>query len=85
MRGCRDRFILIFRRYKVKIVEELKSIGGGSEDELSEYDLFLEELIYLSEEFDKRVDIEVEIVKKKVSVEKELVFEVRKRVMEIMG
>lgn len=49
LRGVRDSFILILRRYKVKNVEELKS----NEDELSEFDLLLEELVYLSEVLDK--------------------------------
>ena len=78
-RGCRDRFTLISRRYKAKTAEELKSTGGGSEDEPSEYDLLLEELTHLSEESDKRADTEAETAKKKVSAEKELALEVRKR------
>lgn len=49
LRGVRDSFILILRRYKVKNVEELKS----NEDELSEFDLLLEELVYLSEVLNK--------------------------------
>ena len=68
-RGCRDRFTLISRRYKAKTAEELKSTGGGSEDEPSEYDLLLEELTHLSEESDKRADTEAETAKKK-SVQK---------------
>ena len=84
-RGCRDRFTLISRRYKAKTAEELKSTGGGSEDEPSEYDLLLEELTHLSEESDKRADTEAETAKKKVSAEKELALEVRKRAMETMG
>ena len=64
-RGCRDRFTLISRRYKAKTAEELKSTGGGSEDEPSEYDLLLEELTHLSEESDKRADTEAETAKKK--------------------
>ena len=47
--GVRDSFTLISRRYKAKNAEELKS----SEDELSEYDLLLEELAHLSEASDK--------------------------------
>ena len=71
-RGCRDRFTLISRRYKAKTAEELKSTGGGSEDEPSEYDLLLEELTHLSEESDKRADTEAETakVKRKKSVQK---------------
>lgn len=84
-RGCRDRFTLISRRYKAKTAEELKSTGGGSEDEPSEYDLLLEELTHLSEESDKRADTEAETAKKKVSAEKKLALEVRKRAMETMG
>ena len=63
----------------------MKSTGGGSEDEPSEYDLLLEELTHLSEESDKRADTEAETAKKKVSAEKELALEVRKRAMETMG
>ena len=55
----------------------MKSTGGGSEDEPSEYDLLLEELTRLSEESDKRADTEAETAKKKVSAEKELALEVR--------
>ena len=43
-RGVRDIFTLISRKYKAKNAEEQKSTGGGSEDELNEYDLLLEEL-----------------------------------------
>ena len=39
----------------------------------------------LSEESDKRADTEAETAKKKVSAEKELALEVRKRAMETMG
>ena len=60
----------------------MKSTGGGSEDEPSEYDLLLEELTHLSEESDKRADTEAETAKKKKSVQKK---EVGKRAMETMG
>lgn len=64
-RGVRDRFALILRRYKAKNAEELKSTGGGSEDEPSEYDLLLEELTHLSEESDKKANAEAETAKEK--------------------
>ena len=84
-RGVRDRFTLILRRYKAKNAEELKSTGEGSEDELSEYDLLLEELTHLSEESDKKANAEAESAKEKISAEKELALDIRKRAMETMG
>ena len=69
-RGVRDRFTLILRRYKAKNAEELKSTGEGSEDELSEYDLLLEELTHLSEESDKKANAEAESAKEKISAER---------------
>ena len=84
-RGVRDRFTLILRRYKAKNTKELKSTGEGSEDELSEYDLLLEELTHLSEESDKKANAEAESAKEKISAEKELALDIRKRAMETMG
>ena len=69
-RGVRDRFTLILRRYKAKNAEELKSTGEGREDELSEYDLLLEELTHLSEESDKKANAEAESAKDKISAER---------------
>ena len=79
-RGVRDRFTLILRRYKAKNAEELKSTGEGSE-----YDLLLEELTHLSEESDKKANAEAESAKEKISAEKELALDIRKRAMETMG
>ncbi|XP_027050950.1 putative uncharacterized protein DDB_G0274435, partial [Pocillopora damicornis] len=81
-RGVSDRFTLILRRYKAKNAEELKSTGEGSEDE---YDLLLEELTHLSEESDKKANAEAESAKEKISAEKELALDIRKRAMETMG
>ena len=81
-RGVRDRFTPILRRYKAKNAEELKSTG---EDELSEYDLLLEELTHLSEESDKKANAEDESAKEKISAEKELALDIRKRAMETIG
>ena len=85
-RGVRDRFTLILRRYKARNAKEIKSTGEGSEDEQSEYDLLLEELTHLSEESDvKKANAEAESAKEKVSAEKELALDIRKRAMETIG
>ena len=84
-RGVRDRFTLILRRYKARNAKEIKSTGEGSEDKQSEYDLLLEELTHLSEESDKKANEEAESTKEKVSAEKELALDIRKRAMETIG
>ena len=55
-RGARDRYTLISRRFKAKISEELKSSGIGGEPQ-TEYEILLEELVHLSNEAEKRAEI----------------------------
>ena len=53
--GCRDRFTLISKRYNAKTAEILKSTGGGSEGQLNECDLLLEELTHLVKNLTKEL------------------------------
>ena len=52
-RGVRDRLTLFSRRYKSKSSRELKGSRTGGE-ELTEYEILIEDMIAMSEESDKK-------------------------------
>ena len=54
-RGVRDRFTLLSRWHKSKTSRELKGSGTGGE-ELTEYEILIEDMIALSEESDKKAE-----------------------------
>ena len=83
-RGARDRYTLISRRFKVKISEELKSSGIGGEPQ-TEYEILLEELVHLSDEAEKRAEIDAKSIKDKANLEKQKALDIRKKAMEKMG
>ena len=51
-RGVRDRFTLLSRRYKSKTSRELQGSGTGGE-ELTDYEILIEDMIALNEESGK--------------------------------
>lgn len=68
VRGVWDWFMFFFRWYKLKIFWEFKGFGIGGE-EFIEYEILIEDMIVLSEELDKKVELEVENVKVNVNVD----------------
>ena len=83
-RGERDRFTLLSRRYKSKTTQELKVSGTGGE-ELTEFEVLMEEMIALSEESDKKAESETENARANANVDKQKALEIRKKAMETMG
>ena len=84
LRGVRDRFTNISRRYKTKISNEVKATGIGGE-ELTEYEMLLEDLIDLSTETDKKFGAEAESAKVSADAERKKGVDIRKLAMETMG
>lgn len=83
-RGVRDRFTLLSRRYKSKTSRELKGSGSGGE-ELTEFDLLMEDMISLSDECDKKAESEAESAKANANADRQKALEIRKKAMETMG
>jgi len=79
-RGVWDRFTLLFRRYKSKTSWELKGSGSGGE-ELTEYEILIEDMIALSEESDKKAESEAA----NADTDWQKTLEIRKKAMETMG
>ncbi|XP_078382732.1 uncharacterized protein LOC144665364 [Oculina patagonica] len=79
-RGVRDRFTLLSRRYKSKTSRELKGSGTGG-DELTEFELLMEDMIALSEESDKKAAS----ARANANADRQKALEIRKKAMETMG
>ena len=69
LRAVRDRFTHLAKKQKVKNSDEVKASGLGGE-ELTEFDILIEDLISLSEDSDARQELESE--NKKAANEKEI-------------
>ena len=83
-RGARDRFTLLSKKMKVQNTKELKTTGGGGQEQ-TELELLVEEIMELSEESDKKFQEISESDKKKADAEKQIAQDVRKQAMERMG
>ena len=83
-RGVRDRFTLFSRRHKSKTYREIKGSGTGGE-ELTEYEILIEDMIALSEDSDKKVESEAENAKSNTNADRQKALEIRKKAMETMG
>ena len=83
-RGVRDRFTLPSRRHKSKTSREIKGSGTGGE-ELTEYEILIEDMIALSEESDKKAESEAENAKANANADRQKALEIRKKAMETMG
>ena len=83
-RSVRDRFNILAKRVKAKLSKEERGSGGGESD-LSETERFLEELIVLSEESEKRNETENEAKREAMANEKTQALEMRDRALERLG
>ena len=74
----RDRFTLFSRRHKSKTSRELKGSGTGGE-ELTGYEILIEDMIALSEESDKKAESEAENSKANANADRQKALEIRKK------
>ena len=83
-RGVRDRFTLLSKNYKAKMSEEIKSTGTGGE-ELTEFEMLMEELIALSEESGRKGEAETESSRKSANANRNKAIEMRQQAMQAMA
>ena len=83
-RSIRDRFNILAKKVKSTLSKELKESGGGDEEQ-SELERLVEELVTLGEESDKRADDQSEAKKETMANEKKQAIEMRERALERFG
>lgn len=83
-RSVRDRFNILAKKVKTKLLKEEKESGGGESD-LSESEKLVEELIAMSDESDKRSEDQSDAKREAVAKEKKQALEMRERALERLG
>ena len=84
VKSIRDRFRLLAKKHKAKMGKEERSTGGGGVD-LSEVEIFLEELIEIEDDTNQRAEEDHKAKKNNEDEDRAKALEMRKRAMESMG
>ena len=84
LRGVRDRFSVIMKSYKAKTRKEVQGTGLAGE-ELTEYEMILEDLIERFEESDRNTEEESDKKRAKGKDDKEKAQDIRNKAMETFG
>lgn len=77
-RGVRDQFTLLSRRHISKTSRELKG-SGTSGEELTEYEILIEDMIALSEESHEKAESETGNAKANANADRQKALEIGKR------